>query len=263
MRERNSIMKKGKSVVVIVLALVLTALCLFTAFVGWGKGGTGAIRNIKTGLDLAGGVSITYETDEAMPSASDMSDTIQKLQHRVDQYSTESNVYQEGANRINIEIPGVTNADEILEDLGSPGTLYFISQTDSEGNANYEVSSTTGVYELTDTIENLEAKGAIVCSGADVDDAQGGIINENNTGNKYVVDLKFKASGTQKFADFRHSRFILVIVQCRTVFFGIHSHTAKLINIERPSKAADAFLFKDGGTSVLAFHRNIASQHQR
>ncbi|MGX8702961.1 MAG: protein translocase subunit SecD [bacterium] len=193
-------MKKGKSVIVIVLALVLTALCLFTAFVGWGKSGTGAIKHIKTGLDLAGGVSITYETDEAMPSASDMSDTIQKLQHRVDQYSTESNVYQEGANRINIEIPGVTNADAILEDLGSPGSLYFIAQTDSDGKTSYQVGS-SGKYELTDTIENLEARGAIVCSGADVEDAQGGIINENNTGNKYVVSLKFKASGTEKFAE--------------------------------------------------------------
>ena len=193
-------MKKGKSVIVIVLALAITALCLFTAFVGWGKSGTGAVRHIKTGLDLAGGVSITYETDEAMPSAADMGDTIQKLQHRVDQYSTESNVYQEGANRINIEIPGVTNADEILEDLGSPGSLYFIAQKDSEGNDSYKIGS-SGAYELADTIENLEKKGAIVCTGADVDDAQGGIINENNTGNKYVVDLKFKASGTQKFAE--------------------------------------------------------------
>ena len=193
-------MKKGKSIVVIVLAVILTALCVYTAFAGWGKNRIGAANHIKTGLDLAGGVSITYETDEAAPSASDMSDTIQKLQHRVDQYSTESNVYQEGLNRINIEIPGVTNADDILADLGTPGSLYFIAETDADGNKNYQIGS-DGTYELTDTIENLEAKGAIVCSGSDVEDAQGGIVNDNNKGNQYVVSLKFKASGTQKFAE--------------------------------------------------------------
>ena len=193
-------MKKGKSIVVIVLAVILTALCVYTAFAGWGKSRIGAANHIKTGLDLAGGVSITYETDEAAPSASDMSDTIQKLQHRVDQYSTESNVYQEGLNRINIEIPGVTNADDILADLGTPGSLYFIAETDADGNKNYQIGS-DGTYELTDTIENLEAKGAIVCSGSDVEDAQGGIVNDNNKGNQYVVSLKFKASGTQKFAE--------------------------------------------------------------
>ena len=62
--------------------------------------------NIKQGLDLAGGVSITYQVvgDES-PSAEDMSDTIYKLQKRVENYSTEAQVYQEGNDRINIEIP--------------------------------------------------------------------------------------------------------------------------------------------------------------
>ena len=46
-----------------------------------------------------------------------MSDTIYKLQQRVEQYSTESQVYQEGNNRIVVEIPGVTDANAILEEL--------------------------------------------------------------------------------------------------------------------------------------------------
>ena len=33
-------------------------------------------------------------------------------------YSTESEVRQEGTNRITVDIPGVTNANEILEALG-------------------------------------------------------------------------------------------------------------------------------------------------
>ena len=38
--------------------------------------------DIKLGLDLAGGVSITYQAKEENPSAEDMSDTIYKLQQR-------------------------------------------------------------------------------------------------------------------------------------------------------------------------------------
>ena len=68
---------------------------------------------------LAGGISGgsgTYEAvGEEAPSKEDMSDTILKLQKRVEQYSTESQVYQEGNNRINIEIPGVSDANKILE----------------------------------------------------------------------------------------------------------------------------------------------------
>ena len=54
-----------------------------------------------------------------------MSDTIYKLQRRVEQYSTEASVYQEGNDRINIEIPGVTDANQILDELGKPGSLEF------------------------------------------------------------------------------------------------------------------------------------------
>ena len=46
-----------------------------------------------------------------------MSDTRYKLQLRVDNYSTEAAVYQEGTNRINVDIPGVSDAEKILKEL--------------------------------------------------------------------------------------------------------------------------------------------------
>ena len=83
------------------------------------------MKNIKLGLDLAGGVSITYQVKDDNPTEKEMSDTIYKLQKRVEQYSTEASVYQEGDDRINIEIPGVTDANAILDELGKPGSLEF------------------------------------------------------------------------------------------------------------------------------------------
>ena len=130
-------MKKSKGIISLILTVVLIALLGFTTVVGFGKGQTGAAKNIKLGLDLEGGVSITYQVKGETPSAEDMSDTIYKLQKRVEQYSTEATVYQEGEDRISIEIPGVTDANEILSELGQPGSLYFIKEKDSDGNPNY------------------------------------------------------------------------------------------------------------------------------
>ena len=196
-------MKKATGAIVIILSLIVTALLIFTAAMGWGPTGTGAARHIKTGLDLSGGVSITYQTSDSNPSSSDMSDTIYKLQRRVEQYSTESQVYSEGSDRINVEIPGVSNAEEILQDLGSPGSLYFISQTDEDGNENYSYTGTTSSgYELKHSIEELRANGGIVCEGSDVAEAIGRIQEDQTTGKKeYVVSLTFNDKGTQAFAD--------------------------------------------------------------
>ena len=131
-------MKKNKAIVTLIVTLLVILGLGYTAVWGIGSEKAGAASEIKLGLDLAGGVSITYQVvGDEEPSSEDMSDTIYKLQKRVEVYSPEAQVYQEGADRINIEIPGVSDANTILEDLGRPGALYFIAQTDSEGNQNY------------------------------------------------------------------------------------------------------------------------------
>ena len=122
---------KAKSVVALVIFIALLALFGYTAVYGWGETKSGSGEDIKLGLDLEGGVSITYQVvGEEDPSAADMSDTIYKLQKRVEGYSTEAQVYQEGSDRISIEIPGVDDANEILEALGRPGSLEFYDVTD-------------------------------------------------------------------------------------------------------------------------------------
>ena len=195
--------KKGVATLVITI-LVLLGLGYVTAF-GVGTEQAGAAGKIKQGLDLAGGVSITYEVvGEEEPSASDMSDTKYKLQKRVETYSTEAQVYQEGTDRISIEIPGVTDADAILEDLGKPGSLYFIAQTDSEGNQNYTMvgydENDEMQYELLKPIEELQANGSIVLSGTDVADAQPGSTKNSMGNSEFVVSLVFTPEGTKAFA---------------------------------------------------------------
>ena len=202
-------MKKNKAITgLIVFVLVLIGLG-YTAAFGIGADKSGSASGIKLGLDLAGGVSITYQVvGDELPDKEDMSDTIYKLQQRVENYSTEAQVYQEGDDRINIEIPGVSDANAILEELGQPGTLYFIAQTDSAGNQNYTSNygidadgNIAMVYELTKSLEELQADGSIVLTGTDVASAQAGSQQDqlmNNT--QYVVQLTLTDAGTVAFA---------------------------------------------------------------
>ena len=194
-------MKKSKGIISLILTVVLIALLGFTTVVGFGKGQTGAAKNIKLGLDLEGGVSITYQVKGETPSAEDMSDTIYKLQKRVEQYSTEATVYQEGDDRISIEIPGVTDANEILSELGQPGSLYFIKEKDSDGNPNYGLDS-SGHYVLAKSIDELKEEGSVVLTGTDIKSAKSGSYQDSTTGaNENVVQLSMTKEGTEKFAE--------------------------------------------------------------
>ena len=195
-------MKKSRGIIVLILTAIITLFFCYTAWQGIGSEHAGAAKDIKLGLDLAGGVSITYTTKEANPSSEDMADTIYKLQQRVQQYSTEAQVYKEGSDRINVEIPGVTDANAILEDLGKPGSLCFIDQTGEDGTSNFEYSSQSGNYELTRTIDEIREQGSVVLDGTDVADAQGGATQDQTTGSRqYIVSLTLTDEGSAKFAE--------------------------------------------------------------
>ncbi len=133
-------MKSNKAgrIALFILVILATIGLGCVAYYGIGPNKDGSIFNIKKGLDLAGGVSITYQiVGDDNPSAEDLEDTMTKLRMKAETYSTEAQVYKEGDDRITVEIPEVTDAEGILAELGKPGSLYFISQTDSEGNYNY------------------------------------------------------------------------------------------------------------------------------
>ena len=154
---------KGKGLIGLIIALALVGL--------FGYFGYTTMNDIKLGLDLAGGVSITYQAKEENPTAEDMSDTIYKLQQRVQNYSTEAEVYQEGSNRINVDIPGVSDANAILEELGKQGSLIFVDEA-----------------------------GQTILNGNQVATAKPVITDENGI-KKYMVDLTFTDDGKTVFAD--------------------------------------------------------------
>lgn len=175
--------KKGLLHLFIIIAII--GLCSYITLVGITSAHKGSAKNIKLGLDLAGGVSITYEATKDNPTATEMKDTIQMMQQRAEVYSTESSVVQVGDNRIEIDIPGVADADEVLKSLGKEGSLDFVAEDDmkldKKGNPQYTKT---------------------VCTGKHIKKAEAGTQQNEVTKNKeYVVELSFNAKGTKLFAD--------------------------------------------------------------
>lgn len=184
---------KVKGILQILLVVVLIAAFAFVAYRGIGSARRGSAENIRLGLDLQGGVSVTYEATKSNPTETEMKDTVYKLQKRVEDVSTEASVYQEGSNRITVDIPGVSNATEILDKLGQAGALQFIlyaNLTDKDGNANPKEGEEVKFDE-----KNIELDGSMLAqANAGTQQAEGTGATEN------VVNLKFNGKGTKKFA---------------------------------------------------------------
>ena len=165
-------MKKSKAAVILAVIIAAFAGLAYYASIILSSTGIGEDMSIPLGLDLSGGVSITYQVVDENPSAEDMSDTIYKLQKRVDSYSTEASVYQVGDDRITVEIPGVQDANEILEDLGNPGSLEF---------------------QMPD--------GSVFMTGDMVEDAQGATATDRYGNKQYIVSLKLTDEGAKIFGE--------------------------------------------------------------
>ena len=164
--------------------------------------------DIRLGLDLAGGVSITYQVVGDKPSTEDLNDTVTKLQKRIenelgsDSSTTEASVYPVGDDRITVEIPGVKDANALLEELGTPGSIYFIKQTDASGNQNYTYDSLIGNYKLNYELDDLIANGSVILQGSDVKSATATNQQNQTTGaTQAVVSISLTDKGTKAFAD--------------------------------------------------------------
>ncbi|MBR4343477.1 MAG: protein translocase subunit SecD [Lachnospiraceae bacterium] len=192
-------MMKGKGFLQLLIVLLVVGAIAFVSVVGIGEEKSGSMSDVKLGLDLAGGVSITYQTVKEDPTSAELNDTVYKMQKRAEGFSTEAEVYPEGNNRITVAIPDVTDADSVLEKLGSAGNIYFIYGKGPDGVANISYNA-DGSAKLARSIDDIIADGDLVIDGSDILDAQPKMYQDQYSGTQYVVDLSFNSEGTSKFA---------------------------------------------------------------
>lgn len=180
---------KRKAVINLIIFFLLLAGGIYMAIAGVGQNESGKTANVPLGLDLQGGLSVTYEIQDEKPTSDEIKATVDKLQRRVDAYSSEGEVYQEGNDRITVEIPLNTekvDAHDVLDELGQPGQLLFL---DSENYTIWQKNQNNG------TNDAYEA----VLTGSDIKNAQAGV-DDSGTVKDYVVQLQFTDEGAQKFA---------------------------------------------------------------
>lgn len=120
-------MNKTKHVLTLVITAALLVILMASTVFGAFGSSTGA-SGIKLGLDLAGGVSITYQAVEGSnPTSDQMEGALSVIQRRLDAKGyTEANAYLDGNDRIRVEIPGVEDASKAVEEIGRTALLRFV-----------------------------------------------------------------------------------------------------------------------------------------
>ncbi len=191
---------KGKGIISLIITVLVIAVVSLVATVGIGSDKIGSASDVKLGLDLAGGVSITYETVKENPTEEEMEDIKYKMELRAQEESTESVVYKEGDNRVNVDIPDVTDANEVLERLGKAGTIYFIYGEGESGVANVRYNSETNEPELTRPMEEIIAAKDVVIDGTDIQNSEAVYTKDNMGAIEYLVKLTLTEAGKTKFA---------------------------------------------------------------
>lgn len=192
----------GKGVVYMLITIIAIAALVFVALVGIGKQHKGTTEHIRLGLDLAGGVSVTYQAKEGNPTQTELNDTIYKMQQRVEGLGEEPIVYQSGTDRIIVDVPGEKDSKKVLDKLGKAGYIAFVKESDiKEYLAKPDAGVTVGAKLAKGvTKAKLDKAGIVVVDGSDI------IIADPNTDTSgtttdYVVSLKFNDSGSTKFEE--------------------------------------------------------------
>ena len=121
--------KTGRRKVFAVLIVVLLIASWLISFFGLGSKFGNLGKQLKYGLDINGGVYVLLEADTPETGtelAGIMNQTKSVLENRVNAMGiSEAQVSIEGTNRIRVEMPGVKNAQEAIDQIGRTAQLQF------------------------------------------------------------------------------------------------------------------------------------------
>lgn len=157
-----------------ILTVVIIAVIIFGAVVSFT--GIGSVKKLKDqmkyGLDINGGVYVLMQAEtkaKGKDKAALMDQTKSVLENRVNAMGiSEASVAVEGSDKIRVEMPGVSNADQAIRQIGKTAQLRF-----------------------------LLADGTLVMNGNEVKNA--GFSTDQDHGG-YKITMDFTSKGTDDFA---------------------------------------------------------------
>ena len=177
--------RKGFSIANFILVAILTIFGICLSVCSFNIPGTtytynGFANSISLGLDLAGGISAVYDCSLSRDSNTQNLDnaidaTVTRLTSLITDEYSEATIVRQGGTRIRIEVPSVTDSDEIFKLIGDPTPLYM-TLTDGE-----------------------DAEARIV--GTAIKDVQVAYQKKDESSEyQYGVTVKFTDEGSRKFA---------------------------------------------------------------
>ena len=111
--------RQRRNLLVSVLVVVAISLASFAAVFA-------AQWSPRLGLDLAGGVAVVYTAEGKNVTTADLNETVNILNLRVNGLGVSgAQVQTSGKNQISVSIPGVTNAQQVLDQIGQTARMYF------------------------------------------------------------------------------------------------------------------------------------------
>lgn len=163
--------------------------------------------DLRYGLDLAGGASLTYDIDTSNIKGEDLSDALTSLkdniERRVNLFGvSEANVQlsrQEEKHRLNVELPGVTNINEAIDLIGKTAQLKFMGLIDLPPEA-------TATATRDDYLKDTGLKGSHLVKASPTTNPNTGAIE---------VFLEFDSEGTKLFEkatkDYLNQRLAIIL----------------------------------------------------
>lgn len=176
--KKNSIINFVAMIVITILGIVLSVCSFDIPFTSYTY--NGFANSISLGLDLAGGISVVYDCSIAKDSnTSDLDKaidaTVTRLESVITKEYSEATITRQGNTKIRIEVPSVTNSDEIFDMIGEPTPLYMTLTQSSSAEARIK--------------------------GSDISNVQATVQKGDSGDYVYGVSVTFTKEGAKKFAD--------------------------------------------------------------
>jgi preprotein translocase subunit SecD len=191
-------MRRAAPILIVVIGLLALALSVFSFTLPSAGGSEGRTIETKLGLDLQGGLRIEYQVLPAqgkVPTPADLAVMRTIVLNRIDKSGvSEPQVVVQGSDRIVVEMPGVTNVDQIRELVGTTGRLDFVPLGSTPATAGQKLDPAW----ITQPCTAEQTINCVLFSGDQVSSAA---IGADQAGQR-TVDFTLSAEGKQKFADF-------------------------------------------------------------
>lgn len=163
----------------------------------------GKALEFRQGLDLKGGVSITFKADLKDVPVSQRADAVESaktvIERRINLYGVSEPLIQTAKvnndSRIIVELPGVTNVEQAVSLIGATAKMTFWEKSDRVLTPQ---EATASGYPINADLLNIGAIKQTDLSGSDIKSSA--VVFDQNTG-KPQVQLKFSSAGTRKFGE--------------------------------------------------------------